>query len=151
MLSRPSQTAVVELAQTVGQLVRRFKAASGPSDLSLSEISVLARLGKHGPATTADLAREQGMRPQSMRPIVAALEKAALIARKPHPTDGRQVHLLLTPAGAARHRSLRAARRTWLSNAIARLHPEDRQTLFAAGAIMSRMLQDQSQEQPNGR
>ena len=142
MALKPKESAIVELAQAVGQLVRRFKAASNSDDLSLSEISVLARLAKHGPAITADLARELGMRPQSMRPIVATLEKESLIARKPHPTDGRQVHLLLTKAGAAKHRTLRAARRHWLSTAVAKLPQNDRQTLLAAGPIINRMLED---------
>ena len=101
---------------------------------------MLKRLANAGPATTADLARAQGMRPQSMRTIVAALEKLGLVVRKPHVTDGRQVNLVLTAAGAAKQKSIGETKRTWLAQTIAGLDEADRETLFAAGRIISQMI-----------
>ena len=93
--------AVTDFTQSIGLLVRRARAAAASNELSWAEAGVLKRLARDGPATTADLARSEGMRPQSMRPIVAALEKMRMIERKPHATDGRQVNLELTAKGAA--------------------------------------------------
>src|ERR1700748_3582478 len=93
--------AVIDFGQSIGLLVRRVRAAAASHELSLTESGVLRRLAKEGPATTAALARVQGMRPQSMRTVITTLEKMGMIARKPHATDGRQVNIVLTTKGAA--------------------------------------------------
>ena len=106
---------------------------------------MLARLEREGPATTAELARAEGMRPQSMGAIVAELEQRALVERRAHPTDGRQQHIELTARGVEIRRSVGDAKRTWLAHAIARLDERERDTLFAAGALIERLL---AQEPP---
>jgi len=68
------EMAVIDLTQAIGLLVRRVRAAAASHDLSLTESAVMARLDRDGPATTADLARAEGMKPQSMGATVAALE-----------------------------------------------------------------------------
>jgi DNA-binding MarR family transcriptional regulator len=131
--------AVVDLAQAIGLLVRRMRAAGASHELSWTESAVMARLAKHGPATTADLARAEGMKPQSMGTTVAALEEMGFVARKAHPTDGRQVNIELTAKGAAVQKSAKDAKRTWLAQAIAQLDEQERETLFAAGEIIQRL------------
>ena len=101
----------------------------------------MGRLAKDGPATTADLARAEGMKPQSMRTTVAALEEMGLVERQPHPTDGRQVNIELTAKGAAVRKSVGDAKRTWLAQAIAQLDEQERETLFAAGKIIRRLVE----------
>jgi len=137
--------AITEFAQSIGLLVRRARAASVSDELSWTETGVLKHLAK-GPATTADLARAQGMRPQSMRTIVASLEKLAMVQRKPHPTDGRQVNLELTAKGAAAQKDLAEAKHNWLARTFAQLDPRERETIFAAGAIIRRVV---NPEQPS--
>ena len=99
MPRRPLDTEVADLAQALGLLVRRVRAESGAHELSLTESAVLARLDREGPATTADLARAERMRPQSMGTTIAALEELGCVVRKPHPTHGRMNRLELTPRG----------------------------------------------------
>ncbi len=101
----------------------------------------MARLAKDGPATTADLARAESMKPQSMGTTIAALEEMGMIARKPHPTDGRQLNIELTAKGAAVRKSTREAKRTWLAQAIAQLDKDEQETLFAAGRILQRLAE----------
>src|ERR1700692_2415747 len=129
-------TAVIDLMQSIGVLLRRVRAASGSHELSLTEAFVMGRLAKHGPATTADLARAEGMKPQSMGTTIAALEEMGMVERKPHPSDGRQVNIQLTAKGAAVRESSKNAKRTWLAQAIAQLDKQDQATLFAAGEII---------------
>ena len=133
--------AVTDLIQSIGLLVRRARAAAPSHELSWTESAVLKRLASQGPATTADLARAQGMRPQSMRPILSMLEELGMIERKPHATDGRQVNIELTAKGAAQQKSTGDAKRTWLVQAITRLNEGDRETLFAAGRIIKRLVE----------
>ncbi len=132
--------AVIEFMQAIGLLVRRARAA-GANDVSLTEAAVMSRLAKHGPATTAELARAESMKPQSMGTTIAALEEMGMLERKPHPTDGRQVNIQLTPKGAALRKNLGDAKRTWLAQAIAQLDREDRETLFKAGEIIRRLVE----------
>ena len=140
----PRQTleiAVVDFTQAIGLLVRRVRAASASHELSLTEAAVMVRLAKDGPATTADLARAEGMKPQSMGTTIAALEEMGMVERKPHPTDGRQINLELTAKGAAVRKSARDAKRTWLAEAIAKLDKQEQETLFAAGEIIKRLVE----------
>jgi DNA-binding MarR family transcriptional regulator len=81
------------------------------------------------------------MKPQSMGATVAALEEMGLVERKPHPTDGRQVNIDLTVKGAAVRKSAKDTKRTWLAQAIAQLDEQERETLFAAGEIIKRLVE----------
>jgi DNA-binding MarR family transcriptional regulator len=138
-MTRISDTAVNDFAQAIGSLVRRIRAASTGHDLSWTESAVMARLSKGGPATTAELARLEGVKPQSMGTVIAALEEKGFVERKAHPTDGRQLNIQLTSAGELTRRSAKDARRTWLAQAIARLDEDERKALFAAGEIIARL------------
>jgi DNA-binding MarR family transcriptional regulator len=134
---------VADFMQSLGVLVRRVRAAAASHELSLSELAVLRRLANDGPATTAELARAESMKPQSMGTTIAALEERGLVERKAHPTDGRQMNILLTAKGAALRSSIKAAKRTWLSQAIAKLDDEERETLFKAAEIIKQLAEGQ--------
>ncbi|HEX4538327.1 MAG TPA: MarR family transcriptional regulator [Candidatus Acidoferrum sp.] len=134
-------TAVIDLMQSIGVLLRRVRAASGSNELSLTEAYVMGRLAKDGPATTAELARAEGMKPQSMGTTIAALEEMGVVERKPHPTDGRQVNIGLTAKGAAVRKSAKDAKQTWLMQAISQLDELERETLFKAGEIFKRLAE----------
>jgi len=134
-------TAVIDFIHSIGLLVRRVRAAAASHELSLTESAVMARLARDGPATTADLARAEGMKPQSMGATVAALEERGIVERKPHPTDGREVNIELTAQGAVVRKSAKDAKRTWLAQAIAQLDEQERDTLFKAGEIIKRLVE----------
>jgi len=141
MMEKPPDLDVNAFAQTLGRLVRHMRAAAAAHELSLTESAVLARLGREGPATTAELARAEGMRPQSMSAAVAALEERELVERKPHPSDGRQVNIALTDKGAAVRSATKDLKRAWLAQAMAGLDEEDRRILARAGDILARLLE----------
>jgi DNA-binding MarR family transcriptional regulator len=143
MSSSSHEAAVAELTQALGLLVRRMRSASPSetSELSWTQRSVITRLDKEGPATTAELARAEGVKPQSMGTALAGLEALGMIERRPHATDGRQVNIALTARAAAMRKSAKDAKRTWLSQAIARLDKRERATLFAAAEVIGRLVQ----------
>jgi DNA-binding MarR family transcriptional regulator len=135
------EISVIDFTQAIGLLMRRARAAAASHELSLTEAAVMARLANDGPATTADLARAEGMKPQSMGTTIAALEEMRMVERKPHPTDGRQVHIALTAKGAAVRNSVKDAKRTWLAQAVAQLDEQERVTLFKAAEIIRRLVE----------
>ncbi len=74
-------TAVADFSQAIGLLMRRVRAAFASQELSWTEMVVLGRLARQGPATTAELARAESMKPQSMGATLAALEQRGLVER----------------------------------------------------------------------
>jgi len=145
------ELAAIDLAHAIGLLVRRVRAAASSHELSWTEAAVMSRLAKDGPATTADLARAESMKPQSMGATIAALEGMGLVERQAHPTDGRQVNIALTAKGAAVRKSVKDAKRTWLAQAIAQLDEQERETLFKAGDIIKRLVEKQPAMRDVGR
>jgi DNA-binding MarR family transcriptional regulator len=139
--SMPPEPAVADLSLAIGQLVRRLRRDANPSELSWSQIATLARLDKAGAMTTADLARSEFVKPQSMGTTLADLELAGLVQRRPHPTDGRQVLFELTAAGVEARRQRNIAKREWLTAAMAKLDPAEQQTLIAAAALIKRLAE----------
>ena len=99
----------------------------------------MMRLDADGPATTAELARAEGVKPQSMGAAIAVLEEMGLVERKPHPTDGRQMNIALTARGVSVRKDARAARRTWLSETIAKLDVKEQESLPSVISLLKRM------------
>jgi DNA-binding MarR family transcriptional regulator len=135
------EAAVTDFGRAIGLLMRRLRTASASHDLSWTEAAIMARLARNGPATTADLARAEAMKPQSMGTTIAALEELGIVERRPHPTDGRQVNIVLTAKGAALRKSAKDTKSIWLTHAIAQLDEQERETLFAAGEIIKRLAE----------
>lgn len=121
-----------DLTTVIGRLLRRLRTEANPTELALSQMGVLSRLEQTGPMTTADLARAELMKPQSMRVILGSLEQEGLVERQPHPTDRRQVLFVLTEAGVAVRTRHRAMKRDWLVGALAGLEPAQLAALVAA-------------------
>jgi DNA-binding MarR family transcriptional regulator len=120
-------------------LLRRLRSEANPEELNLSQLSVLGRLDQLGAMTTADLARAEAMKPQSMGTILASLENEGLVERRPHPTDGRQILFALTTSGKEVRRKRSIAKRQWLLAAIARLEPAEVQALLTAIPLIKRL------------
>lgn len=133
------ETTVAELSLAIGQLLRRLRAESNPDELTWSQTVALARLEKAGPMTTADLARAESVKPQSMGATLAELEREGLVERHPHPTDGRQILFALTEGGFEARRKRSAAKQKWLLAAMAKLNPGEQQTLVSAAALIKRL------------
>jgi DNA-binding MarR family transcriptional regulator len=141
MAKKSHDAVTVDFIHAVGSLVRRVRSAAASHELSLTESSVMRRLQIDGPATTADLARAESVRPQSMGATIAALEERGFVERRAHPTDGRQFNIALTAKGAAVRDSAKDAKRTWLAEAISQLDETDRKTLYKAGEIIKRLAE----------
>lgn len=139
------ENAVTDLTQAIGLLVRRMRAAAASHELSLTESAVMARLARNGPATTADLARAESMKPQSMGTTIAALEEMGMVERKPHPTDGRQMNIELTPKGIDVRKTAKDAKRNWLAQMIVQLDKPEQEMLFAAGEILKRLAESSNE------
>jgi len=135
-------TVAGELRVVIVQLVRRLREQAPGSDLTKSQSAVLSRLERDGPATATDLARAEGIRPQSMGAIITALETAGLVAGTPHPKDGRKTVLDLTDQAREEFRTGRLAKVDWLTEAMnSTLTAEEVGQLAEAVELLSRLAQ----------
>lgn len=132
-----------ETRSVISKLKRNLRAQSNVGDLSATQIAVILRLERDGPATASDLARAEGIRAQSMGTAIAPLEAAGAIAGAPDPQDGRRTILSLTRTGRARLKQVRDARQDWMSRTIrARLSEDEQRQVAAALALLERLVDD---------
>src|ERR1700678_2081983 len=132
-----------DLRAALGKLKRKLREHGGRSDLAPSQVSVLLRLEKDGPAAVSSLARAEGMRPQSMSAIVTSLLEAGLVTGSPDPKDGQQTLMALSRKCQKLLRDGRAARQDWLTTTIQqRLSSQEQEKLAAAVNLFARLLED---------
>ena len=132
-----------ELRAIVGKLKRKLREQSGGNDLTPSQVSVLLRLEKDGPAAVSTLARAESMRPQSMSAIVTSLSQAGLVEGSPDPNDGRQTLVSLSRKCQKLLKEGRTARHDWLTNTIQKkLSALEQERLAAAVGLLARLVED---------
>jgi DNA-binding MarR family transcriptional regulator len=129
------------LRMSVGMLFRRLKQAQPGGDIPIPETSALARLDRGGPASSSDLARLDGISPQSMGVTIAALEQRGLVARERDPEDGRRIVLSITEAGRQVMRDRRGARTEMIARALAAFTPAELEQLKAAAPLFERLAE----------
>jgi DNA-binding MarR family transcriptional regulator len=127
------------LRLSVMRLARRMRAERAETSLSLTQLAALATLERHGPLTPGELAAHERVQPPSMTRVVASLQDAGLVLRRPHPTDGRQVLLEVGPDGVALLREDRRRREAWLTRALAEVDDDERDVLRRAVEVLDRL------------
>jgi DNA-binding MarR family transcriptional regulator len=83
----------------IGRIARRLRQNHEVGELTLAEVSVLARLEREGANTPSALAEHERIRPQAMATTLAGLEERGLVDRRPDPDDGRRVVMTVTEQG----------------------------------------------------
>lgn len=131
-----------DLRVLLGRIKRRLREQTQARGLTLSQLSVLARLNDEGAMTVTALARAEGIRSQSMGATVAVLEEAKLVQGAPDPRDRRQTILSLTDECREWIKGDRAAREDWLAGRIAATLSPDEQGQLAHALILLRRLVD---------
>jgi DNA-binding MarR family transcriptional regulator len=123
----------------VMRLARRLRQEKSDNETTLTQLSALATLERHGPLTLGDLAAHERVQPPSMSRVVAALVERGLATRTPHPTDGRQQLVAVSDHGHEMLDQQRRRREAWLSHRLAGLTAHERKTLAEAAAILERL------------
>ena len=129
-----------DLRIVLGRIVRRLRQGHEAGELSLSELSVLSRLERHGSLPAGVLAEQERISPQAMTTILAVLEGRGLATRDADARDGRRASMSATAAG----KKLLAGRRSLNAQRMARaleeaLTPTERQELLAAIPLLERL------------
>ncbi|SDC46714.1 DNA-binding transcriptional regulator, MarR family [Geodermatophilus telluris] len=128
-----------DLRLAVMRFSRRLRNQRVDTSVTLTHLAALSTLKRHGAMSPGELAAHERVQPPSMTRVVVALEAMGLVTRSPHPTDGRQVVIELTPAAEDLLGEEARAREAWLSSQLQRLTPEQRATLREAALIMEEL------------
>ena len=128
-----------ELQLAVMRLSRRLRTQRIDTSVTLTHLAALSTLKRHGPMSPGELAAHERVQPPSMTRVVVALEGKGLVTRTPHPTDGRQVIIDLTPAAEALLSDEARAREAWLTGQLQQLPREEREILRDAAVIMDKL------------
>jgi DNA-binding MarR family transcriptional regulator len=120
--------------------LRRTLLVAKTDDITPTQSAVIGRLIRDGAQSTADLARAEGVRPQSMGATVAGLVEQGLAVRESDPEDGRRAVVRLTPAGHEARIGSRATRARLLAERLAGLPSEDRTTLGRSLTVLGDLI-----------
>jgi DNA-binding MarR family transcriptional regulator len=80
-------------------VIEVFMQRMAPFGLKPVDFSVLSLVAHNAGITSRQLCGALAIQPPNLVGLIAALEKRALVERRPHPRDGRAMGLHLTPAG----------------------------------------------------
>lgn len=108
-----------------------FLEEMAPFRLKPVEFSVLSVIAHNPGVTSRQLCSALGILPPNLVGLVNELEKREVIARKPHPRDGRAMGLHLTPSGQKLVRDAERKAAELEANIGARLSPSELRTLIA--------------------
>jgi DNA-binding MarR family transcriptional regulator len=128
-----------DLRLAVMRLSRRLRNQRVDTSVTLTHLAALSTLKRHGAMSPGELANHERVQPPSMTRVVVALEGMGLVTRTPHPTDGRQVVIELTPAAEQLLDAEARAREAWLTGHLQDLTPEERTVLREAATIIDKL------------
>ncbi|MDI1461970.1 MarR family transcriptional regulator [Catellatospora sp. KI3] len=143
MVAQASPEELTErLRDAITRLNRRLRQERPLGDLTVTQLSALTSLRIGGALTPRELSEAERVQPPTMTKIVAKLEDRGLISRAPHPTDGRQVLLSLSPEGIAVLDRYQRVRDEWLADRLAGLAPDERDTVERAAQLLERLARE---------
>jgi DNA-binding MarR family transcriptional regulator len=145
-VARPSESAVgvhpdqvAALQELSLRLTRKLRKHS-QTELTMSQVSALSALERHGPMRVGELARREQISKSSVTRLVSKLEAMNYLLRTVDPDDGRSFVVAVTAHG---HDLLAAARQRaneFLALQVGRLGEADRQAVLSALPSLERLV-----------
>ncbi|MFI1193985.1 MarR family winged helix-turn-helix transcriptional regulator [Micromonospora sp. NPDC020750] len=148
--SGPDETALARIETEVAMLMRLGEAtrrATGTAEhrvLDRAAYVILRHLAVAGPQNVSALAARLNLDGSTVTRQVSAMQRDALIARSPDPTDGRGTVISPTSAGLHRMDAVRAARTRLYGDILADWTPGDRDTLADMLARLNEALENRA-------
>jgi DNA-binding MarR family transcriptional regulator len=109
-----------------------LSASARGTGLTQTQLSALGVIARSGPIRISDLAEIESVNPTMLSRVVAHLDEAGLVRRRPDSEDRRAALVEVTAAGRRTHDRLRAERGRVLADALAALTPSQRSLIEAA-------------------
>ncbi len=142
-MTAATRSSIAELASQLRpsllRLTRLVRNQRADLSVTLTQISAMATLNKHGAMSAGELATCEKVQPPSMTKVLANLEERGLVRRDAHPSDKRQAIIAITDAGVDLLDSERRLRDAWLSRQLASLEPQERALLQRVVPILDKL------------
>ncbi len=123
-----------------GEIRTRLRAAF---DVTLPRFDLMAQLDKAPEGMTpGELSRRMMVSNGNITGLVERLAELGLVARGPHPTDGRAVVVRLTAAGRDSFAAMAAAHGDWIAGLFAGLPAGDMQVLMRLLGRLKQSVRD---------
>jgi DNA-binding MarR family transcriptional regulator len=139
------------LRTVVAKISRRLNALARGSGLTPSQLSVLGVVARRGPIRLSELAEGEALNPTMLSRVVAALDDAGLVRRRPDPDDRRAGLLEVTASGRRTHERLRAERGRILTAGLRALDARDIAAVEAALPALEILADTVSRREGQGR
>ena len=144
-MTAPTRTTIAELSALLRpallRLTRLVRNQRVDMSVTLTQLSAMGALAKHGPMSAGELAACERVQPPSMTKVLANLEERGLVRRDVHPTDRRQAIIGITAAGEELLDSERRSRDAWLARRLAVLTAEERASLERVVPILDKLAE----------
>ena len=124
------------------KLARELRRESHALGVTGGQVTLLIQIRRQPGMGVNDLAASERMSPAAMSGHVDRLQKAGLVTRTPHTTDGRRQVLALTDEAERVLRSVKSRRTAWLAKRLERLDPDELAALDAAVEPLLELLED---------
>jgi DNA-binding MarR family transcriptional regulator len=131
-----------DLRLAVGRLARRLRqlyAQHRGDQLSFTELAVLSRLHRDGPATASRLANGERVTAQAVGAAIGALHQRGLVQRTPDPHDRRKTIVSLTDPGRSAFTVREQAVIDRMVQAVSGCTAAERRQLAAAAPLLERL------------
>jgi DNA-binding MarR family transcriptional regulator len=138
--TRASELAAL-LRPSLLRLTRLVRNQRVDTSITLTSLSAMASLQKHGPMSAGELAAVERVQPPSMTKVLASLEEKNLVRREPHPHDRRQAIIAITATGIELLDSERRSRDQWLTKRLDTLSGDERALLLRVVPILDKLAQ----------
>lgn len=129
------------LRRSVTLMARRLRGLRPDREISGAKLSLLGHLHRAGRALiAADIARLEGLQPQSLTRIIAELDELGLIRRSPDAFDRRQTLIEITPRGKKLLAGNAIRQNAWLAATMStHLTAAEREMLHVAAGLLEKL------------
>jgi DNA-binding MarR family transcriptional regulator len=141
MVSMTPAELAAQLRPALLRLTRLIRNQRVDMSVTLTQLSALATLRKHGPMSPGELAGIERVQPPSMTKVLALLEDRGLVTRQAHPTDRRQAVIVLAQPGIDLLDSERRSRDAWLSRRLAELTEDELALLLSVVPVLDKLAE----------
>jgi DNA-binding MarR family transcriptional regulator len=141
MVSMTPAELAAQLRPALLRLTRLIRNQRVDMSVTLTQLSALATLRKHGPLSPGELAGIERVQPPSMTKVLALLEDRGLVTRQAHPTDRRQAVIVLAQPGIDLLDSERRSRDAWLSRRLAELTEDELALLLSVVPVLDKLAE----------
>jgi DNA-binding MarR family transcriptional regulator len=131
-----------EVRVLIGQFRRKLKEQADPGEFTLAQSGALLHLEREGALTGTELAKAEGMKPQSMGPILASLEERGVVTSAADPRDGRKTLWSLSEDARRTIAETRATKEDWLARTVqSKLSDVEQRELARGVELLGRLLE----------